>query len=253
MRREIAEKSWADKFVALGLSNQFRFVGRDWKSDHGKKVNLKCRHCGAAFSTWSFHEVIKGRRNRILCPECGIFSDGTYLFTRTPAADAAIEYYSGGHSVRETAEKFGVSTAQINNLVKARGATNGRTWLDGAVESNERRRHDAAVLLAERIASGDCEYLDIHDHHKRRAVQYGCEYDPAVTLRDLVKKVGLKCSICGGMCDWSDRGWNEFCGPTYPSIDHIVPMARGGGHVWSNVQVAHMICNSRKGDRLEAV
>lgn len=94
----------------------------------------------------------------------------------------------------------------------------------------------------------------VRDGHSHRARKYGCEYDPSVTLKRLVKRDGLRCAICGGMCDWNDHSWSEYSGPMYPSIDHIIPMARGGGHVWSNVQVAHIICNSEKGANIgEAV
>lgn len=34
--------------------------------------------------------------------------------------------------------------------------------------------------------------------------------------------------------------------PLSPSVDHIVPFARGGAHVRSNVQTAHLVCNMRK-------
>jgi 5-methylcytosine-specific restriction endonuclease McrA len=34
-----------------------------------------------------------------------------------------------------------------------------------------------------------------------------------------------------------------------PTIDHIVPLADGGDDVKVNVQLAHFICNSIKGDR----
>lgn len=37
----------------------------------------------------------------------------------------------------------------------------------------------------------------------------------------------------------------------YPTIDHIVAMANGGGHTWDNVQLAHAICNSYKRDLSE--
>jgi 5-methylcytosine-specific restriction endonuclease McrA len=37
--------------------------------------------------------------------------------------------------------------------------------------------------------------------------------------------------------------------PTAPTVDHIIPLARGGSHTWDNVQLAHHLCNSLKGDR----
>ena len=51
------------------------------------------------------------------------------------------------------------------------------------------------------------------------------------------------------MCDLNDHSWSKYSGPMYPSIDHIIPMSKGGGHIWSNVQVAHIICNSIKSDK----
>lgn len=85
------------------------------------------------------------------------------------------------------------------------------------------------------------------DNHRARARRYGCEYDPSVKLKKLVERDGLTCAICGELCDWNDRSWSEWCGPLYPSIDHIIPMCKKGGHIWSNVQVAHIQCNSEKG------
>lgn len=37
--------------------------------------------------------------------------------------------------------------------------------------------------------------------------------------------------------------------PKAPVLDHIVPLAKGGKHERSNVQCAHFMCNSMKGDR----
>lgn len=34
------------------------------------------------------------------------------------------------------------------------------------------------------------------------------------------------------------------------SIDHIIPLAKGGKHSYDNVQLAHFTCNSRKGARV---
>ncbi len=50
-----------------------------------------------------------------------------------------------------------------------------------------------------------------------------------------------------------DRGLCGICGRAIPrdesSIDHIIPLARGGTHTWNNVQLAHLRCNQIKGVR----
>lgn len=53
-----------------------------------------------------------------------------------------------------------------------------------------------------------------------------------------------------------DKGICQLCGKhvgTYPvphplaaTIDHIVPLSRGGVHAYGNVQIAHFSCNVRK-------
>ncbi|MFJ8016233.1 HNH endonuclease [Streptomyces sp. NPDC096339] len=39
--------------------------------------------------------------------------------------------------------------------------------------------------------------------------------------------------------------------PMSASVDHIVPLSRGGEHSMINVQSAHLSCNSSKGDRVD--
>ena len=34
------------------------------------------------------------------------------------------------------------------------------------------------------------------------------------------------------------------------SLDHIVPLSQGGTHTLGNVQLAHLVCNERKHDRI---
>jgi 5-methylcytosine-specific restriction endonuclease McrA len=41
--------------------------------------------------------------------------------------------------------------------------------------------------------------------------------------------------------------------PLAPTIDHVIPLARGGWHAPDNVQAAHFLCNSRKSDRPQEV
>jgi hypothetical protein len=79
-----------------------------------------------------------------------------------------------------------------------------------------------------------------------KAAGFGAKYDKSVKLSVLIKKQHGICQICGGKIDETDKG-NGTIGNQYPTIDHIIPISLGGSHTWDNVQLAHMICNSRKG------
>ena len=72
---------------------------------------------------------------------------------------------------------------------------------------------------------------------------------------EVIKRFGLTCALCGEKCDTNDFkiiDGTVVCGNLYPSLDHIIPMAKGGSHTWDNVQIAHRRCNSLKGDKLPA-
>lgn len=77
--------------------------------------------------------------------------------------------------------------------------------------------------------------------------------DRDITLATLYKRDKGICYICGAPCDYDDYtrdGNNVTCGITYPSIDHLIPLARGGKHSWDNVRLAHHRCNSVKSDTI---
>lgn len=55
----------------------------------------------------------------------------------------------------------------------------------------------------------------------------------------VIKRDGYVCGLCGGGVD-----------PEDVHIDHITPWSRGGKHEVNNLQVAHSLCNLRKGNRV---
>ena len=98
-----------------------------------------------------------------------------------------------------------------------------------------------------KYCSKECSDREWSGSPRRRARKYGAEYESGITLGKLVERDGLTCYICGKTCDWNDRRWGT-CGPDYPTRDHVVPLAKGGKHEWSNVRVACAMCNSLKSD-----
>lgn len=73
------------------------------------------------------------------------------------------------------------------------------------------------------------------------------ERDYGITLQKVYERDNGICKICGNPVNMNvDPLDNE-----YGSIDHIIPLSKGGTHQWKNVQLAHRICNSIKKDFYE--
>lgn len=86
-------------------------------------------------------------------------------------------------------------------------------------------------------------------HKKRERVIKNGRYED-ISLNLLVRKKRNRCHICGGECDYKDIKQNvnghRVYGPMYPTIDHIIPICKGGTNTWDNVDLAHMGCNCKK-------
>jgi 5-methylcytosine-specific restriction endonuclease McrA len=87
-------------------------------------------------------------------------------------------------------------------------------------------------------------------HYRRRQNNVGIttEYEEGITLKRVRAKYNDICQICGLMVDDSAI-INGHIRRLYPTIDHIVPLSKGGAHTWQNVRLAHMGCNAGKRDR----
>lgn len=77
--------------------------------------------------------------------------------------------------------------------------------------------------------------------------------DKDITLTKLYKKHQGVCYLCKQQCEWEDKTTIDgviICGNKYPSIDHVIPLSKGGKHAWKNVKLACRGCNMKKGNRL---
>lgn len=78
--------------------------------------------------------------------------------------------------------------------------------------------------------------------------------DKDITVGKLFKRDGGRCYICGGNCSYDDwkisaNGY-RYPGDSYPEIDHVIPISRGGLHAWKNVRLSCRKCNERKSDAI---
>lgn len=219
-RKQKAAERYRQKINDLGLSNDFEYLDFIEKDLH----LFRCKKCGAVFTRCN--DIFKGTTARIKC-KCG---NGTVLFSKE--VDEVLAFYADGHSIRETCERFGVGKYQFMDWAKQRKVSNGRDWQEAAQEINKARA-DACV------APHSLSYY-------ARAKLHGAPAEVGITLKKLIKRDGLTCAICGLAC--IDGG--NYLADLYPTMDHIVPISKGGGHTWENVQVAHRICNINKSNKI---
>lgn len=64
-----------------------------------------------------------------------------------------------------------------------------------------------------------------------------------VSIEVLAERDGCRCGICGGVVDMN----LAYPDPLSRSLDHVVPLSKGGAHSYANTQLAHLRCNVSKG------
>ena len=73
-----------------------------------------------------------------------------------------------------------------------------------------------------------------------------------ISLKRLYVRDGGRCYICGCQCSFEDwklsKNGNRYPGETYPEIEHVIPIAKGGMNSWDNVRLSCHRCNHIKAD-----
>ena len=74
-------------------------------------------------------------------------------------------------------------------------------------------------------------------------------FDKGLNQSDLANIWGISQSLVSKVIrEYTIRGNKFIAGNYYPSIDHVIPLSKGGIDTWNNVRLSHRICNSLKSD-----
>ena len=103
------------------------------------------------------------------------------------------------------------------------------SWWSPAYKANSERK--------KRISSSAAR----HERRVRMNAEGSERFDP----RDVYDRDGWVCQLCSHPVDPELRWPAELSG----SLDHTKPLVAGGSHTMANTQLAHLICNIRKGAR----
>ena len=85
----------------------------------------------------------------------------------------------------------------------------------------------------------------IRDDAQRRRVMKLNGYHEKINSLKIYERDQWICQLCDEKVDkflkWPDS--------LSPSLDHIIPLSKGGSHTMKNVQCAHLICNIKAGNK----
>jgi hypothetical protein len=106
-------------------------------------------------------------------------------------------------------------------------------------------RENASKRFRKHGLSGTAEYRSIY-HNNRRARKRALPFEDVNPI-DVLNAGGWHCYLCGCSTPRSLRGTRAR---NAPQVDHVIPLARGGHHVRSNLACICLACNQRKSSRL---
>lgn len=193
------------------------------------EVYIKCLDCNNIYKVNA--QIIRNKSNTILCKYC---------------LNKAKEYNKQQKDKLKQATK--INTERIQKANK----------LLNSIQITFQVCKQCGVLFIGNTlyCSTRCMNRQHENQHTRarynKAKQNGT-IDYSISLDKLIKRDNNICYICNKECNLNDytyKGNIFIAGNYYPSIDHIVPLAKGGTHEWSNIKLAHRICNSLKSDKL---
>lgn len=117
------------------------------------------------------------------------------------------------------------------------------------VECSECGKQFVTTLTKHRFCSTKCSGRHsnrLREHKRNERIINNGEYDRTITLPKLYMRDGGVCHICGKQVNMNTNTNDD----EYGSIDHLIPLSKGGTHTWGNVSLAHRRCNTIKSNRV---
>ena len=214
-----------------------------------KPITVRCRDCGRTFERQFhiFRDVVNGTWEcNNACPLCR--SDEVKENNRKRQVEKEKEKAEKEYAARIIAEfREKEKAAQISRQLERRLAM--RICKNCGIEySIVSTGYDS-----EKYCSGKCAKrwaMRVKNDRRLRKLK-NRKHDNDISLEKLFKRDSGKCYLCGRLCDWSDgeeRDGTFIAGNRHPSIDHVIPVAKGGTHTWDNIKLACRECNTLKRD-----
>jgi len=193
-------------------------------------MDITCAICGSGFTVTR----LQGHRPRYCGTECRAEAARQRASARYELVRGLPE--TKANMARHSRASYERKLADPEALELQRAQT--RAWRsanpDRITEQYRQWRTENATRVAEK--------------NRRRRARLLAAWDEDVDILELVAQSEGKCGICREPID-TTLAWPDMQSLT---LDHIMPLSRGGRHRTDNCQPAHAVCNARKNDRVQA-
>ncbi len=233
---------------------------QEWRRAHVRPHTFTCQHCGKEYQTLYLD------RNKFCSRECAFaHRDRNRPENVAKRETKRQEREAAQHSVARCTEcgaEFVKRHGRITCSEECMAVRHRRKYAEYATKRKEQEPRqckgcgklfvpiygDKRRVFCSRAC---CEKHQKHmhpewaarDRRMRRAYRFGNGPVERIDPREIFERDGWICGICGKRVSQRYRAPH----PLSASLDHIIPLARGGTHTRDNVQLAHFICNSYKG------
>ena len=234
-----------------------------------KEYTRECIVCGKVFTTWLPHkktcsdvckkaygiERDKGRKRDSTQKRTSEEEHKRYIVRKYGSEDNYQKWLAEQEALKRKLKQRREQERQARKEVYENQLEEWRIAREARKEANHRK--DFCIVCgkeyetynpAQKTCSKECG-KKLARAHKHKRIPKSQLVDKDITLEALYRRDSGVCYLCGKPCDWNDKT-DKTVGPTYPSIDHMVPISRGGLHAWTNVKLAHFECNWKKSDAL---
>lgn len=219
-----------------------------------------CEQCGNQYSSTD-------KRQRTCSRACG------YLLVHGPGAGSSRERsctvcsakffvrLSGRQSAQSTCSRacavewrrrnceptYPASRVYLIDCVICGKPVTARNRRQKACSAAECKRAHHAQYMAQYMNShyGQLRSAVLARTHIHRARLYNVPTE-RIDIRYLCERDKWRCGICHKPVKRKSKHKRD---PLGPSIDHIIPLTKGGSHTTANTQLAHLRCNLSKGNR----
>ena len=253
-------KAYDNKLTEEQVADFVRRSGFDYVSGYQmakKPITVRCRDCGRTFERQFhvFRDVVNGTWK---CGnECPLCRDDRQAI----AKEAREQEKEEQRKQRQAeAERDAQKRAQLK-AERLNRAANEELVKRLAIHTCKNCGKDFCQMITGYNSTAYCSEKCQKRWYNRKACDkrhkklMSREHDTDISLEKLYQRDHGICYLCGGVCDWADgeeKDGTFIAGPMYPSVDHVVPVSKGGTHTWANIKLAHRDCNTKKRDQIQS-